>query len=284
MPKIVLIDDDFATELIVERLADRGYEARRINSADAALATISEIVSADLVILDVIMARPPSASPVKITGDMETGMEILRKVRESKPTLPVIVFSATADRDLIEMVSQMSNTEFLSKWGTPSLGDLIQHVDRRLGRSQVNAATKCFIVHGHDDVEKLSLKNYLQNTLKLPEPLILHELPNLGRTIIEKFEDAASETDLVFVLLTPDDQLAPDSSSNNEKRRARQNVIFELGYFLGVLGRRSGQVLLLHKGNLDLPSDISGVIYVDISSGVAAAGEQIRREISHVLC
>ncbi len=283
MPKVVLIDDDYATELIVQRLAHRGYEAQRIGSADAAIASIPDIVSADLVILDVIMARPSSSDFTKITGDMETGMEILRKVREAKPALPVIVFSATTDQDLIESVSQIPNTEFLSKWETPSLRDVIQRVDRRLGRSQAHTAQKCLIVHGHDDAEKLALKNYLQNTLKLSEPLILHELPNLGRTIIEKFEDVASETDLVFVLLTPDDIMAPDRSSNDEKRRARQNVIFELGYFLGVLGRLSGQVLLLHKGDLDLPSDISGVIYVDITGGVEAAGEQIRREIIHVV-
>ena len=60
-------------------------------------------------------------------------------------------------------------------------------------------------------------------------------------------------------------------------------MIFELGYFLGVFGRSSGRVFLLHKGALDLPSDISGVIYIDISNGVDAAGENIRRELADVV-
>ena len=138
-------------------------------------------------------------------------------------------------------------------------------------------------MHGHDTTEKLALKNYLQNTLRLPEPIILHEQPSLGRTIIEKLEEYALGTDLVFVLLTPDDAMANGGDTNDNLRRARQNVIFELGYFLGVLGRRSGRVFLLHKGGLDLPSDLSGIVYIDIANGVEAAGETIRREVAHVI-
>ena len=62
----------------------------------------------------------------------------------------------------------------------------------------------------------------------------------------------------------------------------RQNVIFEMGFFLAHLGRKSGRVILLHKGPIDLPSDISGVVYVDISHGIEAAGEAIRREVQNV--
>ena len=82
------------------------------------------------------------------------------------------------------------------------------------------------------------------------------------------------------MLLTPDDPSAALSDPDAAKRRARQNVIFELGFFLGQLGRRSGRVFLLHKGSLDLPSDISGLIYINIDHGVDAAGEQIRRELN----
>ena len=57
-------------------------------------------------------------------------------------------------------------------------------------------------------------------------------------------------------------------------------MILELGFFLGKLQRQSGKVILLYKGSLDIPSDISGIIYIDISSGINAAGEQIRKEIA----
>ena len=80
------------------------------------------------------------------------------------------------------------------------------------------------------------------------------------------------------MLLTPD-----DSGTSEEKKRARQNVIFELGYFYGKLGRKSGRVLLLHKGNLELPNDLSGIVYINIDNGIEAAGEEIRREIKDLI-
>jgi len=137
---------------------------------------------------------------------------------------------------------------------------------------------KTFIVHGHDGEAKLCLKNYIQNTLKLEEPVILAEKASGGLTIIEKFEKYAEDCNLVFVLLTPDDKYTGDG-----KNRARQNVIFEMGYFLGKLGRKSGRIILLYKGTLELPNDISGVIYINIDNGIEAAGEQIRRELADLI-
>ena len=123
------------------------------------------------------------------------------------------------------------------------------------------------------------MKDYLQNTLGLDEPVVLQQMPGQGRTLIEKFESEAEATELVFVLLTPGDRVAEPSETDTEKRRARQNVIFEMGPFLGKLGRTSGRVLLLYKGSLDIPSDIAGIEYIDITNGVESASERIRREL-----
>ena len=154
---------------------------------------------------------------------------------------------------------------------------------------QTNGATprkpRLFIVHGRDHTTKLEVKNFLQNDLDLPEPLVLHEEPDRGRTIIEKFEDCAKVVDGAVVLLTPDDHhFEPDGSNqgsakNDQLRRARQNVILELGYFLAKFGRSSGKVLLLYKGELDIPSDLSGTIYIVITNGVHTAEGKIRREL-----
>jgi predicted nucleotide-binding protein len=138
---------------------------------------------------------------------------------------------------------------------------------------------RVFIVHGHDHESLFELKDYLQNTLKLGEPVVLRKTPCLGKTLIEKFEREAETVKLVFVLLTPDDEMAAVNDSEENKRRARQNVIFELGFFLGKLGRGSGKVLLLHKGPIEMPSDITGIEYIDITNGIDSAGETIRREL-----
>ena len=107
---------------------------------------------------------------------------------------------------------------------------------------------------------------------------ILREQPNCGRTLIEKFEDFSELIDCVFVLLTPDDAMTV--TTTKEPRRSRQNVIFELGFFFSQLGRRSGRVIVLHKGPNELPSDIQGVVWIGIDKGIDAAGEEIRREVA----
>lgn len=117
---------------------------------------------------------------------------------------------------------------------------------------------KVFIVHGHDDHMKISVARFVAQ-LQL-EPVILHEQPNGGRTIIEKFIDH-SEVGYAIVLLAGDDKggLASEQA-DGYRLRARQNVIFELGFFIGKLGR--SRVVALHREGVEIPSDYSGVLFV----------------------
>ena len=283
MAQITIIDDDLAMEILAENLRYLGHNVERFSSAKDALENIDAIVNRDLIVLDIIMERPIDAQNAGISGVLTTGMEIYQSVRTKHSHLPIIVHSATTDTGLVNLLSRDPYTTFLSKWSSPSLADVISRIEAALGIKSSIPPPRAFIVHGHDEETKLAVKNYLQNTLKLPEPIILHEQPNLGRTVIEKFEHHAAQSNLAFIVLTPDDKIADANSSNDGKRRARQNVIFELGFFLGTLGRSTGRIFLLHKGPLDLPSDLSGVIYIDVTNGVEAAGEKIRKELEHVL-
>jgi predicted nucleotide-binding protein len=123
---------------------------------------------------------------------------------------------------------------------------------------------KVFIVHGHDDLAKQEVARMLEK-LEL-RPIILHEQPNGGRTIIEKFE-ANTDVGFAVVLLTPDDVGASQKDSGDQRPRARQNVVLELGYFVGKLGR--GRVCGLRRGDVELPSDIHGVVYVELDAAGA---------------
>lgn len=117
-----------------------------------------------------------------------------------------------------------------------------------------------FIVHGHNDEMKISVARTIEK-LKL-KAIILHEQPSKGKTIIEKFTDN-SEVGFAIVLLSADDiAYSKSDKPENAKYRARQNVIFELGYFIGKLGR--DRVLALHENvdNLEIPTDYSGVLFV----------------------
>lgn len=119
---------------------------------------------------------------------------------------------------------------------------------------------KVFIVHGHDEAAFHKVARVIDQ-LNL-EPIILHEQADRGRTIIEKFE-SNSEVGFAIVLLTPDD-LGKSKNADEYSLRARQNVILELGYFMGKIGR--DRVCALKLDNIEIPSDIFGVIWTDLDS------------------
>lgn len=127
------------------------------------------------------------------------------------------------------------------------------------GIAPLAGTRRVFVVHGHDEAAKEAVARFLSK-LDL-NPVILHEQPNQGRTVIEKFEGHA-DVDFAVVLLTPDDLGHPAGTPGEAKPRARQNVVFELGYFVGRLGR--SRVCALHKGNVEILSDYDGVIYVSM--------------------
>jgi predicted nucleotide-binding protein len=112
-------------------------------------------------------------------------------------------------------------------------------------------------VHGHERGVKETIARFIEQFGL--EPVILHEQLNEGRTVIEKFEDH-SEADFAIVLFTPDDMGYPTKNPEEVKPRARQNVVLELGFFMGRLRRE--RVALLHTGNVEIPSDYSGVLYL----------------------
>lgn len=134
---------------------------------------------------------------------------------------------------------------------------------------------KIFVVHGRDDKSRLELCNLLKDDFKL-EPIVLQDKPNNSiETIISKFERLASDCSAAIVLFTPDDVAG-------ENKRARQNVIFELGYFLGKFqdqGER--RIIILKKGNVEIPSDISGVLYLEYNSSVKEIFYDLRKQLDH---
>ncbi len=127
-------------------------------------------------------------------------------------------------------------------------------------RALIPASNKVFIVHGHDGEARESVARFLEK-LGL-EAIILHEQANRGRTVIEKVE-ANSDIGFAVVLLTPDDEGC--TKGHKLEPRARQNVLLELGYFIGRLGRE--RVCALKRGELEIPSDFAGVVWESMDNG-----------------
>jgi len=134
-----------------------------------------------------------------------------------------------------------------------------------------------FIVHGHDETAKLELENLL---IRLGlKPVVLHRRPDMGRTIIEKFEAESRHAQYAFVLLTPDDDyLLVDADERKHVKRPRQNVILELGFFIGSLGRK--RVCAIYKKGVEIPSNISGVLYKPFTNSINELYEDIRKELT----
>jgi predicted nucleotide-binding protein len=122
--------------------------------------------------------------------------------------------------------------------------------------------TKVFIVHGHDGSTKLEVAEFIQR-ITGERPVILHEQPSYGSsTVIEKFEANAAEAGFAVILLTADD-IGGVNGAAEQRPRARQNVVLEFGYFMGKLGR--GRVVALYEKDVELPSDVAGVLYMPLS-------------------
>lgn len=141
-------------------------------------------------------------------------------------------------------------------------------------RQQTNSNVsedKVFIVHGHNELLKVTVARTLEQMgLK---PIILHEQEDYGKTIIEKFESNSTDVGFAVVLLTADDlgiskkdkeNAEKEGSSDQLSARARQNVVFEMGYFMGKLDR--AHVFLLLEEGVEKPGDLDGIIYTAVDS------------------
>jgi predicted nucleotide-binding protein len=142
--------------------------------------------------------------------------------------------------------------------------ELSEPVSNSIPSTGHSKSRKVFVVHGHDTGLKQAVARFLEK-LDL-EPVILDEQPNQGRTIFKKFSDH-SDVAFAIVLLTSDD-VGGKRGTPPEKLspRARQNVILEFGYFLGKFGPAA--VCALYEPGVELPSDVSGMLYIPVEDGV----------------
>jgi predicted nucleotide-binding protein len=135
----------------------------------------------------------------------------------------------------------------------PSSNEIEASEPRAIDRSKV------FVVHGHDGAPKAEVARFIE---KLGfEAVILHERANKGRTLITKFREEADGVGFAVVLMTPDD-LGKAFAAADFNPRARQNVVLELGFFIGKLGPE--RVAALVKGDIEKPSDFDGVVYISL--------------------
>jgi predicted nucleotide-binding protein len=150
----------------------------------------------------------------------------------------------------------------------------------RQEESALTTSNRVFVVHGRDETLKAELEIFLrENGL---EPVVLHRKPDEGLTLIEKLEKY-SDVSYAFILLTPDDigylkeEEQKEDSERQKEARARQNVIFELGYFVARLGRN--KVCCLYKPEVKLPTDFRGVLYKKVGTNIESIAYDLLKEL-----
>jgi predicted nucleotide-binding protein len=254
---------------------------------------------------------PREEAREKITAQRKKGNQILLSLTSAPKVLPAFRATfekaksdqgkwATFTIDLLKtlFVDMQIRKEFGDDWIPPSgyqleIEQFVKWMNTRIDRldsilerldlfplyglsnkavqaqEKVSNNKEIFLVHGQDEgtmhevarvIEKIGLT-----------PIILHEQADKGRTIIEKFEDHSRNIGFAVVLMTPDDVGGPKDHFLGQKPRARQNVIFELAFFVGMLGR--DRVCALRKGEVELPTDYLGVLYKPMDSAGAWKGK-----------
>ena len=206
------------------------------NTTDRAIANILGEGSSQLLNFNAIRFHPGSSSFLggKLTADYSGALN--QGLREAEGLI----------RSMINEVKEFwddDGTEIASAEQTKEAGTM--------------KPSRVFLIHGRDHGTRDMVARFLEG-LDL-EVTILEEEPDKGRTVIEKFEQS-TQGDFAIALLTPDDIGGPNKE--NLKPRARQNVVLEYGYYLGKFGR--SRVCALVKGDVELPSDMSGVLYVPL--------------------
>jgi len=219
-----------------------------------------------------------------ILADDIKQISITRTEVDSSKILPTVKAERAASPVIAAMIS---NKWYVANKGEDVIDELIQGPP---GYKKSTCATgaieleptgsQIFVVHGHDDMLKYELELFLKE-IGL-DPIVLHRQSDEGQTIIEKFEKH-SNVSYAFILLTPDDVAylrSEDEKPDGERKkeyRAIPNVLFEFGYFVGKLGRN--RVCCLYKHSVALPTDVSGLLYKQVTGTIEQIGYELIKEL-----
>src|SRR3972149_7691630 len=271
--KIYILDDDsFFAAAFKETLEDMGL-ACQIFPAVESFESIFPSAPPKYLLVDlaVPLANTRLLDITEARGGHETGIALLRKVRKEWQDSTLVLITGNPSHDAQEWCKKNSVQYLLKPIER-------QTIERILGLRRLRVS----VVHGRN-VEAVNKIKDVFNKIDI-EPSVLMERPNNGRTVIEKFEEVSFDCDCAAIVLTPDDfgGLAGENSSQ-AMNRVRQNVIFELGYFCGSFGRRSGRVILIQFVEFEIPSNLAGVIRLDGRKELNELAEAVEAELRHLI-
>ena len=273
-------DDEYSISDYITEFEANEFEVIKVSDAKLAKEELEKNGKEYcLAVIDVRMDNNGAFDTKESHGGYRTGILLASYIISKYSHIKIIGFSAYDDSEIRrwfknhDLLYILKNTDANPK----------NFCERAMGVLKIKRYfPRIFIVHGHDKKLKEDLRKYIEHDLDLGKPVILSDEPNNTRTIIEKFEEEGNKIDIVFVLMTPDDKIIT-KKDDVIKYRARKNVIFELGYFFGKMKRKNGNIIVLYKENVEIPTDILGIAYINITNGIENADEEIKRELSDFL-
>lgn len=220
-----------------------------------------EVGGIDLAILDIRLMDDDDDRDI-------SGLMVAKKIARNVPKIILTDFPTyeyVRDSLRPQLDGLQVAVDFLAKAeGVTALLDTIEDILKTtiVQDHEIRHSSKVFIAHGHDTVALRVVKGFLEGIgIK---PIILFEEADRGDTIIEKLERCCREADFAIVLFTADDFGYSKEKPTEVKYRARQNVIFELGYLAARLGRR--RVRVLYRNGVEIPTDFMGVLYIEMDT------------------
>ena len=260
MISALIVEDDpqFAQQLAY-RLDEAGMVVSYCKSAPEA---VTQILAKQFNYVFVDLMLPPSYS--------QEGLSVLREVLSRQHDACVLLMTQR-DQGTVGIVSEAM--ELGARYFFDKNDDLIvENIMAKVESIEVERRSGIFISHGHNELLKLKLKDFVENRLKR-RAVVLSEQRSAGMTVVEKLERVSNECSSAIILMTGDDTLRDGGV------RARQNVIHELGFFQGKYGRN--KVILLVEDGLELFSNISGIVDIRFNpDNFEAAFESLRIEIA----
>jgi DNA-binding NarL/FixJ family response regulator len=255
----VVDDDSQFGQKCCQRLFDQGFDAKYCSNSEQARTFLSG-ARVDIILIDLML--PPTYT--------SEGLDLLKLVRSRYPGTAALMITQK-ESAVTETVAEamLAGAEYFLDKHSPVLFDKLQMLTREIMNKQI------FLSHGHNELLKLKLKDFLQNSLG-QKPVILADQPSRGLTIVEKLERVSEECWFAVILMTKDDE------QNDGGVRARQNVVHEIGFFQGKYGRKN--VVLLAEHGVEVFSNISGIVRIEFEPNhFSEAFEDLRREIEAAL-
>ena len=210
---------------------------------------------------------------IAIGGGSGTYGAGLAAIVMNKRLLPIETFGGAAEKLLQELGTGTNNdikaAGLSAPWIEGSAARIVSVLDR---------PPKVLLIHGHA-ADWREVKDWMTEE-KLASPMVMLQNFAAGKTLPQKFEELADEAEAAIAIVTPDDLGGPVTKAIAQNSRARQNVWVEVGWFWGRLGRR--RVLLLVKGDVELPSDLEGVDHGRYENSPLESSELLRKFMQFV--